>query len=184
MTIVICPGVHPPELTGCFLAGVGDRLSSALVFPAHKAPPYSGLHLLHFLETSLHRSGDRPSLTLIAFSAGVVGAIVAAHLWQWQGGTITALIALDGWGVPLYCSFPIHRVSHDAFTHWSSTLLGAGQDGFYADPPCEHLALWRSPQTLRGWRVSAQSSPPSATTLACFLQELLDQYEPSSDSGS
>ena len=55
-----------------------------------------------------------------------------------------ALIAFDGWGVPLVGNFPIYRISHDQFTHWSSELLGKGDKSFYADPPVEHLDLWRS----------------------------------------
>ncbi|MGB3188280.1 MAG: hypothetical protein WBB43_02490, partial [Limnoraphis sp.] len=64
---------------------------------------------------------------------------------------VKALIALDGWGVPLGGNFPIYRISHDRFTHWSSALLGGGVESFYADPPVEHLDLWSSPQTARGW---------------------------------
>jgi len=44
-------------------------------------------------------------------------------------------------GVPLVGNFPIHRLSHDYFTHWSSAVLGSGNDSFYADPPVEHLEM-------------------------------------------
>ncbi|WP_421656938.1 hypothetical protein [Leptothermofonsia sp. ETS-13] len=106
----------------------------------------------------------------IGFSAGVAGAIGAAWGWQWWGGKVKALIALDGWGVPLVGNFPIHRVSHDYFTHWSSALLGAGEDSFYAEPGVEHLDLWRSPHTASGWHLTAGSShSPIRTTAARFI---------------
>ncbi|MCU0568633.1 MAG: hypothetical protein MUF49_18805 [Oculatellaceae cyanobacterium Prado106] len=90
-------------------------------------------------------------LFFVGFSAGVVGAIGAARLWHQWGGQVQGLAAFDGWGVPLWGDFPIYRISHDAFTHWSSALLGAGQASFYAEPPVSHLALWRSPETVQGW---------------------------------
>jgi hypothetical protein len=77
--------------------------------------------------------------------------IGAAWAWQQQGGTIRALVALDGWGVPLYGSFPIYRLSHDEFTHGSSQVLGMGQNPFYAEPGVPHLELWRSPDRAWGW---------------------------------
>ncbi|MCY7273351.1 MAG: hypothetical protein LH702_06290, partial [Phormidesmis sp. CAN_BIN44] len=113
MTIVICPGIHRSQLTQRFVADL--QLShKPLIFPAEKAPAYSSLHILKFLSDA----DLIEPLLLVAFSAGVVGAIGAARLWQNQGGSIKALIALDGWGVPLAGNFPIHRVSHDRFTAW------------------------------------------------------------------
>jgi hypothetical protein len=84
-----------------------------------------------FLQTA---ADPQEPLLLIGFSAGVVGAIAAANLWQGQGRRVAAVIAVDGWGVPQVGDFPLHRVSHDYFTHWSSAVLGAGADSFYADP--------------------------------------------------
>lgn len=191
MGVIICPGVHDPELTQGFVAGMGDRLSDAMVFPAAHYPAYSPFHILDFVRRQLSNplrvhSLEPMPLVFIAFSAGVVGAIGAAHGWQWMGGKVKALIALDGWGVPLYGNFPIHRVSHDCFTHRSSALLGAGLDNFYADPPQSHLELWRSPQTVQGWWSTSTpplnrfrnnaSPPPSRTTLTRFLLGLLTQY--------
>ena len=180
--------MHAAELTDCFLAGLLESVaakqltvSEPLIFPVQQYPAYSGLHLLKFLHERL--SAKRPDdwqqspLVFIGFSAGVVGAIAAAIAWQQLGGQVKALMALDGWGVPLGGEFPIHRLSHDAFTHWSSALLGAGGDSFYADPAVEHLELWRSPQTTRGWWVNAevaQSTTP--TTAANFLTGLLQRY--------
>lgn len=129
-----------------------------------------------------------PALVFVAFSAGVVGAIAAARLWQAQGGSVKALIALDGWGVPLYGKFPIHRLSHDYFTHWSSALLGSGCDNFYADPAVEHLDLWRSPQQTQGWQerspiqltgkagLSDRKTSLIPTTATQFLRSLLNHY--------
>lgn len=202
MTVLICPGVHSSALTTGFLSEFESQLLSYLVLPAEQYPPYSAGHILAFLNQQFHRPQWRDrsqfaeraaiaekSLLLIGFSAGVVGAIGAAWLWQQSGYSIKALIALDGWGVPLYGDFPIHRLSHDYFTHWSSTWLERTEDSFYADPSVDHLDLWRSPQSARGWRVqsaarsaclipefSPQPSHRTATTAARFLQSLLERY--------
>ncbi|MCG8364640.1 MAG: hypothetical protein MJA27_15080 [Pseudanabaenales cyanobacterium] len=188
MTVIICPGAHEPKFTeSCWQSLVQQQpdLDQALVFPSHTQPAFSAFHLLHFLQQRLiSQSNPTPGaaapLTFLSFSAGVVGAIGAALTWRQWGGQVQALIALDGWGVPLLGDFPIHRASHDAFTHWSSALLGAGQDSFYADPPVAHLDLWRSPHTVSGWWVRKTGNGDdvrSLTTAAVFLATLLTQYE-------
>lgn len=186
MTIVICPGVHDPELTQNFIAQLQIARSptssqqehsnliyseNLLTFPAQRFPAYSAFHVLNFLQK---HCSLQSSLVLICFSAGVVGGAGAAWAWQQSGGKIRALLALDGWGVPLYNSFPIYRFSHDYFTHWSSSFLGAGNDSFYADPPIEHLELWRSPQTVQGWWV--QPNQCQRTTAAALINLLLARY--------
>jgi hypothetical protein len=121
------------------------------------------------------RAADRLNipLTFIGFSAGVVGAMGAAVAWELLGGKVQALFALDGWGVPTIGTFPIHRLSHDYFTHWSSALLGAGQDSFYADPGVAHLDLWRSPQAIQGYWVSARNHSKQQISLLQFLAHWL-----------
>ncbi len=202
MTIVICPGYHPPELTIGFLKGLGrtsvGRSSGEvcspqeLIYPADRYPPYSGLHVFAFLQQQLRiRQSEKihqniNSLVFIGFSAGVVAAIGAAQQWQAAGGTVKAVIAIDGWGVPLWGNFPIHRLSHDAFTHWSSALLGSGGDSFYADPAVRHLDLWRAPQQICGYHVktlcrTVVSFPQlpdryRRTTAAELLNHWLHQY--------
>ncbi len=188
MRLVICPGVHEPKLTDCFLTGLSglwglaaDRQNQQIVdrvkiFPAHKYPPFSALDILHFLLTQ-ELAGE--SLVFVSFSAGVAGAIGAAWMWQQIGGKVGAFFALDGWGVPLGGNFPIHRISHDRFTHWSSAILGGGGESFYADPAIEHLDLWQSPQTAKGWQVSQTAAgieTVAPTTAATFLVHLLKQY--------
>ncbi|MEG3859237.1 hypothetical protein [Microcoleus sp. herbarium12] len=188
MRLVICPGVHEPNLTDCFLAGLSgiwgvaaDRpsqqiLNSVKVFPAHKHPPFSALDILHFL-CNQDLAGE--SLVFVSFSAGVAGAIGAAWMWQQIGGQVGAFFALDGWGVPLGGTFPIHRISHDRFTHWSSAIIGSGGDSFYADPAIAHLDLWREPQTAKGWQISQTSAgieTAAPTTAAEFLVHLLKHY--------
>ncbi|MBI4781604.1 MAG: hypothetical protein HY785_09770 [Oscillatoriophycideae cyanobacterium NC_groundwater_1537_Pr4_S-0.65um_50_18] len=188
MRVIICPGIHSVDLTNQFLAGLGQRLPQVLVFPAAQLPPYSPLHLLKFIQAANSKtepSQPPPPLLFIAFSAGVVGAIGAARLWQRSGGRVKAVLAIDGWGVPLYGDFPIHRISHDSFTHWTSARLGAGQDSFYADPAVGHLDLWRSPQTADGWWVRQSGNSFSgnsfrrdrtATTAAEFIGMLFSRY--------
>ncbi len=142
MRLIICPGVHHPILTAGFLAGLGNSVQawSPVIIPSDR-PPYCGWQIMEFLHSHLALSDPDgvlsdpdgkldpqllPHLLFIGFSAGVVGAMTAAHLWQNQGGRVAALIAIDGWGVPLVGSFPIHRVSHDALTHWSTFKLAPG----------------------------------------------------------
>lgn len=110
---------------------------------------------------------------VIAFSAGVAGAIPALNLWQLQGGKVAGLLAIDGWGVPAVGNFPIYRLSHDYFTHWSSALLGTGEVNFYADPPVEHLEIWRSPHTCLGWQVNSSNSQRLPTTALEFIIKIL-----------
>jgi hypothetical protein len=178
---VICPGIHDPKLTDRFLQALQKQsldLGTPLIFPTQNYPAFSALHILQFLRQELQETSDR-SLLLVSFSAGVVGAIGAAWAWQQSGGKVLAVIALDGWGVPLFGSFPIHRLSHDEFTHWSSALLGSGEDSFYADPPVAHLDLWRSPDLVRGWEIRTTDDGVerrSRTTAAAFLALLLERY--------
>lgn len=187
MNIIICPGIHEPALTEKFISGwlysdiegaIGQNSVNLLVFPGEGLSALSSLHILQFLHDRL---GDKLGLPVIfiSFSAGVVGAIAAAIQWQLLGGHVKAFIAIDGWGVPLVGNFPIHRMSHDYFTHWSSALLGSGQNNFYAQPPVEHLSMWRSPQTVQGWCIdsSSEASPTQIRlTAAKFLQMLLQRY--------
>lgn len=186
MQIVICPGIHPPALTEHFVKALPNRSTQMLIVPVDQ-PPYSGAHILAFVLQQLssaspsnsaecrHQTALQTPLFLIGFSAGVVGAITCAYLWQGLGGKVLALIAFDGWGVPLFAPFPIHRISHDAFTHWSSALLGAGQESFYADPAVAHLDLWSFPQHAQGW--SMQQSSTSRTTAITFLDQLIQHYQ-------
>lgn len=183
MRIVICSGIHKPQLTQEFIRGLkivlGDRYAMSmrdiLVFPADDATVLSGVHIVQFLRERLENCQPTP-LLMIGFSAGVVGAFQAANLWQLGGGTIAALIAVDGWGVPLVGNFPRHRLSHDFFTHWSSSIFDTN-DHFYADPAVEHLYLWRSPHTVTGfWVNSTVNTQTLRLTAADFLIMLLERY--------
>lgn len=190
MSVIICPGIHDVKLTQDFLEVIQSQSlghlaqkiqnEQLLVFPAQEYPAYSGIHIFHFLSEKLGSPNSLASpVVFISFSAGVVGAIGAAWMWQLLSGKVEAFIAVDGWGMPLSGNFPIHRISHDYFTHWSSMLLGTGGDSFYADPPVEHLQLWRSPQTARGWWVCSVGGQPEQripTTAAQFLAEMLQRY--------
>ncbi|MGF1536417.1 MAG: hypothetical protein ACFB4J_08045 [Elainellaceae cyanobacterium] len=143
-----------------------------MVFPAHRQPAYSPQHILDWL---LPQPTWRQGVCFIAFSAGVVGALGAAR-WLHRIHTPIKMIAVDGWGVPLIEPFSVHRLSHDEMTHRTSLLLGPWSgDHFYADPPVEHLDLWRSPHQIIGQRVAPASSR-QPTTAAAFLTELLHRY--------
>jgi len=187
MEVAICPGIHNPKLTEEFLRALSSQwghrdyvespsVTPVRVFPTQDYPAYSAIDILHFL-CSQESAGK--SLIFVSFSAGVVGAIGAAWGWQGLGGKVKVFIAVDGWGVPLGGNFPIHRVSHDEFTHWSSALLGSEGESFYADPQVGHLELWRSPQTAKGWQVGKTADGreiKSPTTAAAFLVNLLKYY--------
>ncbi|MEH1904771.1 MAG: hypothetical protein V7L04_26070 [Nostoc sp.] len=190
MSIIICPGIHEPELTESFRIGLLDLVSHSaiapnaaniLIYPGEDLLVLSAFHILQFLRVRVaHRRYRLVDLIFISFSAGVVGAIGAAHLWQLLGGRVKAFIAIDGWGVPLQGNFPIHRMSHDYFTHWSSCLLGSGQNNFYAEPAVDHLSIWKSPQIVQGCWVDSSigiSPPKGHLTAAEFLLMLLKRYE-------
>jgi hypothetical protein len=181
MTVVLCPGMHDPQLTDAFWKAIGQRyrqLYTKVIPTAFQVPEanlwgVSPLHILRFLHQSV--SISEPIL-IISFSAGVVGAIAAAWAWQLQGGSIRTFVAMDGWGVPLSGSFPIYRLSHDEFTHWSSQPLGMGQAPFYAEPGVGHLDLWRSPDQAWGWRLQ-DNQPQRVTAADAICRILYNAYE-------
>lgn len=158
MKLIICPGFHLSALTTEFLQSLFsdlDRFSAwdlennFYCFPTDKYPSYSSWHLYHWLLEQPNLANEE--LVFVGFSAGVVASIGAAWALSWQGLKIKALVALDGWGVPLWGNFPIYRLSHDHFTHWSSALLGSGKESFYAFPAVDHLQLWSAPENCSGW---------------------------------
>lgn len=186
MNIIICPGIHATESTTNFVTELlnprileyNNNMLNILIYPRAGLLTLSAFHILRFLGDRLGNKLESPVI-FIGFSAGVVGAIGAATKWQFQGGNVQALIAIDGWGVPLWGNFPIHRLSHDHFTHWSSAILGSGEDNFYANPPVDHLSMWRSPQTVKGYCTNSStgySQPENSLTAAEFLHLLLKQY--------
>lgn len=153
------------------------NLGNYLIFPTEDYPAFSAFHILQFLQKRIKRVEENP-LIFLSFSAGAVGAMGAARIWQQEGGRVQAFIALDGWGVPLLGNFPFYRLSHDRFTHWSSALLGRGEESFYADPEVEHLTLWQMPHRVTGWRVQycdGGREVRSQTTAAAFLATLIDK---------
>lgn len=189
MKVLICPGIHEYGFTQELLASLKSSLDrdsnlnnpeNLLVFTA--ADPYltlSAFHILNFLRSHQGNPATATPVVFIGFSAGVVGAIGAAWGWQLLGGKVKALIAIDGWGVPLIGDFGLHRLSHDFFTHWSSSMLGSKEDSFYADPAVEHLTLWRSPQTVTGWWIDSNEEKLQSQkrmTAAEFLIMLLKRY--------
>ncbi|WP_414566402.1 MULTISPECIES: hypothetical protein [unclassified Anabaena] len=188
MSIIICPGIHEPDLTKSFilewLDPVFDSLKRqnqgrVLIYPGHSLLALSSPHIVQFLGDRLQHELKSPVIFL-SFSAGVVGAIGAACAWQLLGGNVKAFIAIDGWGVPLSGNFPIHRMSHDYFTHWSSSLLGGGHNNFYAEPSVDHLSMWRSPQSVKGCWVDSSvevSASPVRLTASEFLHILVNRYE-------
>jgi hypothetical protein len=182
MNIILCPGIHEPDLTQSFISAWRSQSSylpvNILTFSSNNYLTLSPFHIFQFLHEHLKNKLES-QVIFVSFSAGVVGAILAAHMWQRFGGRVQAFIAMDGWGVPLWGNFPIHRMSHDYFTHWSSSLLGGGQANFYADPSVDHLAMWRSPNMVQGYWVDSWSgdlSPKEHLNASEFLQLLVQHY--------
>lgn len=179
--LIICPGIHDQKLTESFVSTLlpnrisSDGIPQVWILPPSDRP-YFPLEIWQFLHQSGAINFSKPTSTepliWIGFSAGVVGAIGAAWGLYSLQCPVKAFIAIDGWGVPLFAPFPIHRVSHDYFTHWSSALLGRGCQSFYADPPVEHLALWRSPNSSVGWSIPPDGSisSPQRTTAVEFIR--------------
>ena len=164
MNVIICPGIHETALTTSFILGLLELnpdifscLSSVkiLIYLGEGLKTLSAFHILYFLFEKIE--DVKSPVVFIGFSAGVVGALQAAYLWQILGGQVRAFIAIDGWGVPLAGNFPIHTISHDYFTHRSLLRLVSGNNNFYAQPAVKHLEIWRSPQSVGGWWVNPKS---------------------------
>ena len=174
-SLIICPGIHSPQLTASFVEAIQSIIEPRQYFilPTEKYVPYNAIAILQWLKVHYPSPQDAPELSFLSFSAGVVGSVVAANLWQLQGGRVNSFIAFDGWGMPLWGNFPIYRVSHDRFTHNTSAILGAGKQGFYAHPDVEHLDLWRSPNTCRGWKI-IDSGFKTRCSLVEYLQNILN----------
>lgn len=186
MNVFICPGIHSPELTQSFARELEPLLSanSSLnisgnlrIFAVEGYKNLSALHILQFLQECYGNPRRALPIILIGFSAGNVGAIGAAWGWQMLGGCVQAVIAIDGWGVPLVGNFPIHRLSHDRFTHDTSLSL-RHDESFYAEPAVDHLEMWRSPDTVTGWIVNSDAKVRSRYLSAAeFLYILLKRYQ-------
>lgn len=178
MTLILCPGIHAPSLTTAFWWQLALQLptslsgSPPLIFAHDRAPAYSPWHLW----VCLHAAQPTPPWVFLGFSAGCVAIAGLLPLLAYHQAPIAAIFALDGWGVPFPTPIPVHRLSHDHFTHWSSRLLGGQGASFYAEPPVEHLSLWRSPATVRGWQMDVDQQRQQYTTATQFLVQHLVIY--------
>ena len=182
--LVICPGMHSPQLSQQMIADLTPWLPlNQLDVHLFETPDWTGKLSGRRLRQQIQSlQGDQRTasaalrpLLFLAFSAGCIGAISAAQHWQHVGGTVLAFFAVDGWGVPLAAPFPTYRLSHDRWTHDTSALLGAGNTDFYADPPVAHRTLWRQPSRVEGWQVNRNGSPPQRLSAAIFLNRWLIQ---------
>lgn len=183
MNLIICPGIHETALTRSFVLELNPDIFSSsssvkiLTYSGEGLKTLSPFHILYFLFEKIE--DVKSPIVFIGFSAGVVGGLQAAYLWQMFGGEVKAFIAIDGWGVPLAGNFPIHTISHDYFTHWSLLRLVPGNNNFYAQPAVEHLKIWRSPESVQGWWVDPESQTNNNKiylTVAEFLHMLLKHY--------
>ncbi|MEM8602445.1 MAG: hypothetical protein AAGF24_01235 [Cyanobacteria bacterium P01_H01_bin.121] len=193
VALIICPGWHNQSLTADFLQAWGCNLTSQTltiaqchyelcVIPTALCPPYSPTHTLafvhHWLEQRCQKAnseseGSISSTIWLAFSAGVVGGLLAARQWQQiTGGNVRRFIALDAWGMPLIADFPIYHLSHDWLTHCLMFNLSGAAAHFYAAPAVTHHQLWQGPQQAWGYKTFA-GRPPQRLTALQFLQQCL-----------
>ena len=181
--LIICPGIHSSDLTRSLLTEIDAFLPplplQILLCPQVGIWSFSPFFTLQFLQQQI-RQPHQANLIFLGFSAGVVAAMGAALAWHYhRGGRVEAVIAVDGWGVALAAEFPVYRLSHDYFTHWSSALLGKGSRSFYADPSVSHHQLWRSPSQVTGWQTESDNlgiEQRSTATAATFLTQLLQRH--------
>lgn len=171
LPIIIVPGFHNAVLT--------DRLVRSLPSFVHpmvaQSHPTSPLSIYDWMQGHFSPDSQESTIPLvgISFSAGTVGIAGALALWQQQGGRVSRLIAVDGWGVPIL-GVPVTRLSHDKFTHVSSLPFGAGDVNFYANPAVAHLDLWSSPESVIGQAVQSwQLAPGTTMSAADFLRRSL-----------
>ncbi|MEO1094185.1 MAG: hypothetical protein AAFX01_04730 [Cyanobacteria bacterium J06638_28] len=171
--------MHPTTWTESFLAQL-DAVCPALASDRIVCPHSSGMQWSAYaLRAYLTAHTITPPVTLIAFSAGCVAASGIAQYWEHQRSPIAALIALDGWGALTVGKFRAYRLSHDAFTHYSSAWLGRGEVSFYANPSVAHAQLWRHPAAVWGQQIGDFNAPGSdmrrKITALQFLHDCL-QY--------
>lgn len=173
-TIIICGGFNPSIYNNNFANLFYKYRANILVFPTEKNSPYDSLNIVNFLQKNC-LSREENHLIFIGFSAGVVGALGAGRLWQRQGGQVLALLAFDGWGVPLIADFPIHCLSHDSFTHYCSTFWVKNSKHFVAYPRVSHQDIWRSPLTIQGYYYDDNKTVKKINQMD-FLKLILYKY--------
>lgn len=179
--LVICGGIHPLNWTNSFLKNINFeslniKKEDILIIDNNLSSAYDGKNIYQNLVNNYGQKYQTP-LIFIGFSAGVVGALIASRLWQRYGGKILALIAVDGWGVPLIADFPIYTLSHDYFTHLTLIKFDHQIDSFYSYPSVSHEQIWRSPSETKGyWQKSNGIKILSnATTIIKFFLEKYQQ---------
>ncbi|MGD1938925.1 MAG: hypothetical protein ACFCA4_15435 [Cyanophyceae cyanobacterium] len=189
--IYLCPGYHSPALTDDFVSAIWSKPpNNLIIFPSDSLPPYSPQAVQQYLDQEIASKSplSQPVSTVwIAFSAGVVGGVLAARQWQSQGKgahqhvnqhttrstthhKVSGFIAIDGWGVPLGNAFPVYRMSHDLLTYRSQALMGDRPiASFVAHPAVDHLQLWRSPDTVNGYLPNNGYTPKSSPSNALSI---------------
>ncbi len=180
--VILCPGLQGADQSPHFWQAIQAQRSAAIAaalpssLPWVVIPPdcpvYSPQHVYEYIQS--YATAGLEEWIWIAYSAGVVGALGAARRWHEQF-PIRALIALDGWGLPLTAPFPVYHLSHDGVTHFGVKFMNRLAGTFYAEPAVSHLELWRSPQTVTGWASYTQGDR-RFTTAAAFVAQLIDSF--------
>ena len=177
MQLLICPGYHSSDLTHSFLGALLGEITPERLWIR---PIWTSPGALPWLFTSPQGPQLDRRLQIIAFSAGGVAAYPLMLAWQGMGGT-GCLIAVDGWGMPLWGDLTIYRLSHDRWTHDTTYFPSASESRgyFYCHPGVDHLSLWHSPQLSRG--MGSIGMAPSTMTALDFICAVLRTQADSSN---
>lgn len=169
MQLLIFPGYHSPKLTDSFLHSMLQVVTPDQYWVV---PMWTYPVALPWLLTHPQKPQLDQSLQIVAFSAGVVAAYPLILGWQHLGGRST-LIAMDGWGMPLWGNLTIYRISHDRWTHDTTYLPSPAESTgyFYAEPTVEHLELWQSPDQIQG--MGAMGTTAASMTMREFIAAAL-----------
>jgi len=181
LNLIICAGIHPLTWTDDFVANLNHseinlKPENLLIFPTDLFRAYDGQKIFQFIQESYPQPNFSPPFIIIGFSAGVVGALIASRLWQRHGGKVLALIALDGWGVPLIADFPIFTLCHDYFTHLTLIKFNSQVDSFYAEPSVSHEHIWRSPLQTIGWWQKPDGTKQKTNAMT-IIKSCLEKYQ-------
>lgn len=173
--LLICGGLHPVQDTKSILA-IAHQDPVLSQHPIVQLGTSNALSCLsaHALRQEFDQiwsdrgpgaAAEMPAIILWAFSAGCVGAVALAQHWHRYRHPVLAIFLVDGWGVPWGGESPLHRLSHDGFTHITSSYLGTGCASFVAHPAVPHRQLWRDPNRVMGQQIMTRRASGSAPDL-------------------
>ncbi|AGY58801.1 hypothetical protein [Gloeobacter kilaueensis] len=169
--------VVPGDQSSALKRWATEQFCAALAVPYRCLPACKAPYLPGAIRSLIAEAGC--PVLIVAFSAGVVG-VAAALGADWPRRKriqIEAVIAIDGWLVPLFHQLPVYRMSHDDFTHRTCRPFGGmNRSNFWADPAVPHLELWAAPNRTQGWQEDHRSGERTRTTALGFLAARLAEH--------